>query len=128
MLKKTLVRFAVLLALCTVAVLLLRPPQDPAACALMALGLAFFVYAFAWARGPLAWLAAFTGKYGFLALLFGSVPGLVLVALVFALGLPLLCTAAVLTGALRFAFNIGYALYLDRTACPPAPEHNHIDL
>lgn len=128
MLKQTLIRFAVLFTACTAAVLLLHSTQTMGSCVFLSLALAFFVYAFAWARGPLAWLAAFASKYGFIALLFGSLPGILLIVLFAAIGFQFLCLAAVVVGAVRFVLNIGYSIYLDRRGCPPSAVQNRIDL
>lgn len=113
MLKQTLFRFAVLWALCGAATVFLLRPQAASSALLGSLTMAFFFYAFSWAQKPLAWLFAFGGRYGFLALMFRSIPGIILIAVLIGMGLPVICMVAIALGILRLLYNIGYSIYLD---------------
>ena len=120
MLKQTILRFAALWGVCLAAALfLLNPPGGVMGLLAYSLAGAFFFYAFSWVKEPLKWLMAFTGKYGFLAILFGSLPAILIVAVIFVTGLPILCMAGMALGAIRLAYNIWYAVSLDRQGILP---------
>lgn len=121
MLKQTLLRFAALWGLCVVAtIFLLNPPGGVLAVMAYSLGETFFFYAFSWVKEPLKWLMAFTCKYGFLAILFGSLPAILIVLLILITGLPILCTAGMLLGSIRLVYNVWYATCLDRQGILPS--------
>lgn len=123
MLKQTLIRFALLWGLCAAATaILLHPPGGIPGVLGYSLGETFFFYAFSWVKEPLKWLVAFTGKYGFLAILFGSLPGILIILVIFAMGLPVLCMAGAALGAIRLAYNIWYAVRLDSQGILPGDD------
>ena len=120
MLKQTIFRFAALWGGCVaVTLFLLNPPGGVMGLLAYSLAGTFFFYAFSWVKEPLKWLMAFTGKYGFLAILFGSLPAILIVAVIFVTGLPILCMAGMALGAIRLAYNIWYAVSLDRQGILP---------
>ena len=107
MLKQTIFRFAALWGGCVAATLfLLNPPGG-------------VMGSLAYSKGPLKWLMAFTGKYGFLGILFGSLPAILIVAVIFVTGLPILCMAGMALGAVRLAYNVWYSICLDRQGILP---------
>lgn len=120
MLKQTLLRFAALWGLCAAAtIFLLNPPGGVTGILAYSLGETFFFYAFSWVKEPLKWLMAFTGKYGFLAILFGSLPAVLIVLVIFIMGLPILCMAGMVLGGIRLAYNVWYSVCLDRQGILP---------
>lgn len=120
MLKQTLLRFAALWGLCVAAtIFLLNPPGGLAVILAYSVAETFFFYAFSWVKDPLKWLMAFTGKYGFMAILFRSLPAVLIVLLIFITGLPLLCMAGIILGIIRLAYNVWYAVSLDQQGILP---------
>lgn len=120
MLKQTILRFAALWGVCVAANLfLLNPPGGVMGLLAYSLAGTFFFYAFSWVKEPLKWLLAFTGKYGLMAILFSSLPAILIVAVIFAAGLPVLCAVGVALGSIRLAYNIWYSICLDRQGLLP---------
>lgn len=118
--KQTLLRFAILWGLCAAATLfLLRPAGGLPAFLEYSLVMAFFFYAFSWVKEPLKWLVAFTGKYGFLSLLFRSAVGVILMLVLLFLGLNILILAGIGMGIARLVFNLCYAASLDAKGVLP---------
>lgn len=120
MLKQTLLRFFILWGLCAAAtVFLLNSSGGGVEILTYSLGGSFFFYAFSWVKEPLKWLLAFTGKYGFLAILFGSLPAILIILVIFVTGLPILCTVGATLGVFRLVYNIFYSVYLDAQGILP---------
>lgn len=120
MLKQMILRFAALCGLCVAAtVFLLNPPGGVTAILAYSLAETFF-YAFSWVKELLKWLMAFTGKYGFLSILFGSLPAILIILVIFIIGLPLLCMAwMILGGASGWRTTSGMLfVWISRGFCP----------
>lgn len=120
MLKQTLLRFVALWGACLAAALfLLNPPGGVMGLLAYSLAGTFFFYAFSWVKEPLKWLVAFTGKYGFLSLLFRSAVGVILMLVLLFLGLNILILAGIGMGIARLVFNLCYAASLDAKGVLP---------
>lgn len=98
---------------CLAVVALVSSDRDPARLALVAwLGTAL-LYALPLVKGLLFGAAALVGRYSFMALVFRSLIGLLVLAVLAALVFPLLLTAAVLLGMGRMAWHLVLAIQID---------------
>lgn len=96
---------------CLAAVsLLFRGIEHPVAAA--AAGSAL-LYALPLVKGPLCWLLTGAVRYGFLALLLRSLPGLVLIVVAVAVGLPTVLVAGVALGGARMVWHLVLAIWTD---------------
>ena len=129
MIKQTLFRFSVLLAISlAVAFFVLRPFSSFGENLWFDLMLAFFCYSFSWIKSGMKWMGAFLAKYGCMAILFRSLPAIILLLVFAFVGFSVLCTVGVLAGLARFLYQVGVSIFLDCSSRTSQGEDDSLDL
>ena len=129
MIKQTLFRFLILLS-ASLALLffVLHLSSSVLENLWFGLMLAFFCYSFSWVKEEIKWIGAFLGKYGCLAIVFGSLPAVILLVVFAFVGLSVVCAVGVLAGLARFLYQVGVSIFLDYSGRTQSREDDSLDL